>query len=501
MTTVEQGHPKDYGSLGRHLSFTAGTISPFRSHVSLQHAGIMNFSIHSYEDLTGSLNRLENLHEMRPFRLVGQSIPLFDWSKSIKSDNDLSKIKNKKVRKFYEKQNELITEYCAVDKILDSGIPLSMLRVYGDDLYTVMERPEPPDNGSDENESQEDGSVESSTASQGQGFRTRQGVPANIDEEVYPLLGYNAEEHSGTVMWAIYVNFAMNTLLLIGKVIVAVLTNSLSVLASLVDSILDFLSTLIIWLSTRLVEQRDWRTKIDYPVGRSRLEPIGVLVFSILIIVSFLKVGDEALQKLIDGFSLWPGRETGETPMVVEIGVSAFLIMSLTVAVKVLCYFWYRSVKSSAVQALAQDSITDVVFNLFSMIFPVAGHWMGKWWMDNLGALLLSCYIIWSWGYTALGHIDNLTGSAASPEERQTILYLCMRFSETLKQVTALNAYHVGDRITVEVDVILKDGLSLRDSHDLGEALQYAIETLPFVERAFVHLDYRMGNFTGHIER
>jgi cation diffusion facilitator family transporter len=487
----------DYGTINPKLPFGTASSSPFRRSVSLQHTGLINFSGQSSEDRKDSVTRLGNLHEMRPFRLVGMSLPLCDWTKSIKTTEQLAKVKNHKVREFYEKQNQLIAEFCAVDKILDSGIPVSMLRVYGDDLYTVCEARESDDTQQDEEE--EPASSESSTVSQS--FRARQGVPGNIDEEVYPLLGYDAEKHSGVVMLAIYVNFAVNVVLLAGKVVVAVLTNSLSVLASLVDSVLDFLSTLIIWLSTRLVDQRDWRTKIDYPVGRSRLEPIGVLVFSILIIVSFLKVGNEALERLIDGFGLWPGRGTGQTPDIVEIGVPAFIIMSLTVVVKVFCYLWCRTIKSSAIQALAQDSLTDIVFNLFSMIFPVAGHWMGAWWMDSLGALFLSCYIVYSWGHTALEHIGNLTGSAASPEERQTILYLCMRFSETIKQVTTLNAYHIGDRIMVEVDVILTDGLSLRDSHDLGEALQYALETLPFVERAFVHLDYRLGNFTGHIER
>jgi len=39
----------------------------------------------------------------------------------------------------------------------------------------------------------------------------------------------------------------------------------------------------------------------------------------------------------------------------------------------------------------------------------------------------------------------------------------------------------------------------LTDVHDLGEALQYSIESLEGVERAFVHCDYKAEHPSGHI--
>lgn len=46
---------------------------------------------------------------------------------------------------------------------------------------------------------------------------------------------------------------------------------------------------------------------------------------------------------------------------------------------------------------------------------------------------------------------------------------------------------------------MLDEKMPLRDVHDLGEALQYSIESLDNVERAFVHCDYAVGNPSGHI--
>ena len=156
---------------------------------------------------------------------------------------------------------------------------------------------------------------------------------------------------------AIYINLAANLVLLIGKVIVIVLTSSLSVLASLVDAALDFLSTAIVWTTTKIISQKDQH---KYPVGRRRLEPIGVLVFSVIMITAFFQVALQCLQRL-----------TSDDRSIVQLTLPSIIIMALTVVIKFGCWLWCRFIKNSSVQALAQDAMTDVVFNIFSIIFPI----------------------------------------------------------------------------------------------------------------------------------
>ena len=167
-----------------------------------------------------------------------------------------------------------------------------------------------------------------------------------------------ADSGDRIVTIAIYINLAANTLLLILKIIATVMTDSVSVLAALVDAVLDFLSTAIVWTTTRLISSQD---KYLYPVGRAKLEPIGVLVFSILMCASFFQVA-------LEGF----GRLTGGDQNTVQLGIPAVAIMASTVVVKGLCWLWCRLIKNSSVQALAQDAVTDVVFNTFSIIFPLS---------------------------------------------------------------------------------------------------------------------------------
>ena len=78
------------------------------------------------------------------------------------------------------------------------------------------------------------------------------------------------------------INVIANILLLGAKIVAAVKSDSLSLIASLVDSALDLLCTLIVWTTSRIVAWKLQGLKARFPVGRRRLEPIGILVFSIV---------------------------------------------------------------------------------------------------------------------------------------------------------------------------------------------------------------------------
>jgi hypothetical protein len=86
-----------------------------------------------------------------------------------------------------------------------------------------------------------------------------------------PLLdpdeGEDIDSSAPIVTIAIYVNLVANAALLAGKIAVTVTTSSVSVLASLVDALLDFLSTAIVWTTTWLISRQD---RYRYPVGRRR---------------------------------------------------------------------------------------------------------------------------------------------------------------------------------------------------------------------------------------
>lgn len=432
-------------------------------------------------------------------------------------------------RKYYERNNFLIAQYLYIDRLLDSSLPRDLIEEYHTTSNINLTVPPAI---AEENSRGSSLSGENSgdvTPSPHQGSNKVKRTPRNIykvpqDERTLLLGGEAPASHipeidieqeeetlSGdkVVTVAIYLNLVANVVLLIGKIIVMLMTSSVSILASLVDAALDFLSTAIVWTTTKLIARQD---QYRYPVGRRRLEPIGVLVFSVIMIASFFQVALECITRL-----------SSHDHAIVSLSLPAILIMASTVVVKFLCWLWCRLINNSSVQALAQDAETDIVFNIFSIIFPLSklcilsiagrygdihnyfsstvGFYAQIWWLDALGGLLLSLYVICGWSATSSQHIKNLTGAAATADQRNILLYLTMRFAKTIKQIQGLQAYHAGDKLNVEVDIVLDEHMSLRDSHDLSESLQYVLESVPMVDRAFVHSDYLTWNLPTHMSQ
>lgn len=136
-----------------------------------------------------------------------------------------------------------------------------------------------------------------------------------------------------------------------------------------------------------------------------------------------------------------------------------------------------------------------------TLSFPTSlvGFYGRIWWLDASGGLLLSLVVITIWSRTSAQHIRNLTGFSAQPDERNLLLYLTMRFATAIRQIQNLRAYHAGDKLFVEVDIVLSANTPLKDSHDLSEVLTYFLESVPIVDRAFVHVDYLSYNAPTHM--
>ena len=236
--------------------------------------------------------------QMRSMRLIGNSNPRYQWEKYYRSDEELKKMK-KPVRQYYEKNNRLISSYLYIDRLLDSSLPHNLIQEYNHDhcnnggLPIPHTIPEESSSSPDERHPSTDINPTSNGRTSVKVKRTPKALYKLPDENTALLgddnedgpraydLEYGGDEDvesgSSVVIIAIYVNLAANAILLAGKIVVIVLTSSLSVLASLVDAALDFLSTAIVWTTTKLISRQD---RYSYPVGRERLEPLGETPFA-----------------------------------------------------------------------------------------------------------------------------------------------------------------------------------------------------------------------------
>lgn len=302
------------------------------------------------------------------------------------------------------------------------------------------------------------------------------------------------EETSRAVQFAININLFVNILLLAGKGVAVLSSNSVSLIASFVDSALDLLSTIIIFATSKAIAYRSWRTIYKYPVGKQRLEPLGVVIFSVLMIASFVQVFIESVGRLRE--VLETGRQGPDSAAGLPFIGVAFMLA--TIGIKTVMWLLYRSSKSSGVRAVAQDAENDVVFNVASLIFPILGSRLGWPALDPIGGIVLSVYIIYEWVETLWETVSKLSGAVASSTEISKCLYCVVRFN-SVNSVSAFELFHSGDNLIVEADIVLPHSISLKESHDLGEIITYCTENISGVERSYIHLDYNPKGQAGHL--
>lgn len=375
------------------------------------------------------------------------------------SDAELKAIKKKKVREFYEEQNRRLNDWLEVDAVVLS---------VADDVLESM-NPDPDEDGDQERS----GGL--------------QHVAGNIGELLPKEEREKRAKAAHKAKWAININVIANIILLAGKIFAAFTTGSLSLVASLVDSALDLLCTLIVWTTNKLVLWRLSALKRRFPVGRRRLEPLGILVFSVIMIISFLQILQESFERLL------PPHAKAEM-----LSIAAIVSLVATIVIKGIIGLGCLPIKTTQVQALVQDCKTDVYFNTLSLLFPLIGYHANVWWLDPVGAGLLSLYIIYDWGHTSFENATRLSGEAATDATLRKLTYLAYRFSPVVEGFKSITAYHAGDGVWVEFDILLDENTKLSRSHDIAETLQYCAEGLGEVDRAFVTTDYAAIGPIGH---
>ncbi|KAK0472073.1 CDF manganese transporter [Armillaria novae-zelandiae] len=296
----------------------------------------------------------------------------------------------------------------------------------------------------------------------------------------------DTKESALKVKIAVYASFIANCILSVLQLYAAISSLSLSFFATAADSVFDPAANLLL----NQLHRKSKRVDFDkYPGGGARLTTIGNIVYSFAMLsVSILLVAF-SIQDLTT-------HKDGET---LDFNVPSVVAVGIAFITKVLLFLYCFSIRnsSSQVQVLWEDHRNDLLINGFGILTSSAGAKL-KWWIDPMGAIIISCVIIVSWTNTSYIQFGYLAGKAAPHEFTQLVIYKTLMFSDEIKQIDSCRAYHSGEKFLVEVDIVMPSDTPLWKSHDLSQDLQDKLETLPMVERAFVHVDHEVSHKPEH---
>ena len=151
----------------------------------------------------------------------------------------------------------------------------------------------------------------------------------------------------GTI--ASIVGISINLLLFAGKFIAGTLAGSISITADALNNLSDAASYVISLVSFRISAKPADR---DHPFGHERFEYVASLIVSFIILIIGFELFTDSIDKIIH-------------PAETEFSLLAVCVLVVSICLKLILYFFYRSVgravDSSVMMASSADSLSDVV--------------------------------------------------------------------------------------------------------------------------------------------
>ena len=205
----------------------------------------------------------------------------------------------------------------------------------------------------------------------------------------------------GTI--ASIVGISINLLLFAGKFIAGTLAGSISITADALNNLSDAASSVISLVSFRISAKPADR---DHPFGHERFEYVASLIVSFIILIIGFELFTDSIDKIIH-------------PAETEFSLLAVCVLVVSICLKLILYFFYRSVgravDSSVMMASSADSLSDVVSTGAVLVALFVSHLTGINLDGYIGAAV-SIFIFIS-GLKILNENKNhIIGTAPDPE-------------------------------------------------------------------------------------
>ena len=269
------------------------------------------------------------------------------------------------------------------------------------------------------------------------------------------------EQAARLMRLATYASVSVAGLLIVTKLVAWQMSGSVSLLATLVDSILDALASLVNLFAVRhaLAPADD-----EHRFGHGKAEALAGLGQATLITGSSMFLMYEAVQRLLD-------------PVAVEGYQLGMWVMVFSIAMTLLLLTFQRHVilrtDSTAIRADALHYRTDLLVNAGVLLALALSRW-GWPGFDPLFAIAIAFYILYS-AWEIISHaFDHLMDRELPDEERLEIEQTVLAHAE-VRGLHDLRTRRSGTATFVQMHVELDDHLSLLEAHRIAEDVEAAV--------------------------
>lgn len=277
---------------------------------------------------------------------------------------------------------------------------------------------------------------------------------------------------------ATIVSTSVAGLLVIMKMTVGILSGSIAVLASAIDSMLDLIVSLFNYFALHTAEKSP---DDQFHFGRSKIEPLAAVIEGVVISFSALFILYEALTKIAHP------RDMQHMPASIGVMIASFIITAFLVM------FLNRVAKKTKNMVIKADALhykTDLFSNGAILMALVLISYTAQELIDPILGVAIAFYMIYSAIPIIKEGILMLLDAALSDEDSKKIKFI-LDTENDITDYHQLQTRESGSHIFITVHVVYNISVSLYDAHIVSDRLEEKIKKL-FKEKKvhiIIHMD------------
>lgn len=254
-------------------------------------------------------------------------------------------------------------------------------------------------------------------------------------------------------------SLATAVLLTMAKLVAALVSDSLAMLASMVDSLADIAGSAITFIAIRISQQPP---DAKHRYGHGKAESLSALAQASLVMGSALFVLIGAGERLAN-------------PRLIDPGLFAKLVLIAAILATLgLVTFQQWVVRQTGSTAIAADRLhytADFATNLLVLLTLVATTRLGIFWLDPLAAAAVALYLAWHAFKIGRHAVDTLMDRELSAKERAEIEALIRAHSD-VHDCHDLRTRRAANTTFIEVHIELDPKMSVQRAHKVTDALE-----------------------------
>lgn len=274
---------------------------------------------------------------------------------------------------------------------------------------------------------------------------------------------------------SIIVNFILSLL----KFVAGILGQSSAMISDAVHSASDVFSTFVVIIGVKMAGKK---ADADHPYGHERMECVAAIILAMLLALVGAGIGVSGIQKIVAG-NYEELAIPGKLPLIAAV---------VSVAIKE-WMFWYtraaaKKVNSGALMADAWHHRSDSLSSIGSFAGILAAR-MGYPIMDAVASVLI-CLCILKVAYDIFKDgFDKMVDHSCDSETEQNIRTAALGV-EGVQGIDDLKTRLFGDKIYVDMEILLERELKLGEAHAIAEQVHNVIERdFPDCKHCMVHVN------------